>query len=168
MIRQVTNYALQFLALVLFQVFILNNIQLGGYVNPYLYVMFIMLLPFQIPRWLLLLLGFFLGITIDLFTHTPGMHSTATVFIAFLRPYVLDLIAPREGYETGTSPWLHTYGFTWYLRYTLIMVVAHHLVLFYIEAFRMSDFFFTLARVIMSAGLTTLLIITAQYLFYRD
>ena len=95
MIRQLSKYVLHFIVLVFVQVFILNRIELGGYINPYLYILFVMLMPFQTPKWLLLLLGFFLGLTIDLFAHTPGMHSSATVLIAFLRPYVLELIAPR-------------------------------------------------------------------------
>lgn len=168
MIRLFTRYLVQFILLVLIQVYVLNNIQLGGYLNPYLYIMFILLLPFQTPQWLLLVLAFFLGLSIDLFTHTPGMHSTATVFMAFVRPYALRLISPREGYETGTNPSLHFYGFNWYLRYALILVFSHHVVLFFIEAYRFSDFFYTFARVILSTALTTLLIITIQFLFYRD
>jgi hypothetical protein len=168
MIRQISRYLLQFFVLVLLQVFILNNVQLGGYINPYIYVLFILLLPVDIPKWLLLVLGFSLGITIDLYAHTPGMNSSATVFMAFIRPYILEVIAPREGYEKDSSPRLKIYGFTWFLRYAFIMVLAHHFVLFYIEVFRFSDFFLTFSRVILSAVFSTLLIVTSQYLIYRD
>jgi rod shape-determining protein MreD len=168
MISQVSRYGLQFLVLVLLQVFILNNIQLGGYVNPYLYILFILLLPINTPKWLLLVLGFVLGITIDLFTHTPGMNSSATVFMSFIRPYVLELIAPREGYEKDSSPRIKLYGFAWFLRYSVILVFAHHSVLFYIEVFRFSDFFLTFIRVILSTAFSTVLIVTSQYLIYRD
>jgi len=168
MIRQVSKYVLQFLVLVLIQVFILNNVQMGGFINPYIYILFILLLPVNTPKWLLLVLGFVLGISIDLFSHTPGMNSTATVFVAFIRPYILDIIAPREGYEKDSSPRLKIYGFTWFLRYTFILVLAHHFVLFYIEVFRFSDFFLTFSRVILSAVFSTLLIVTSQYLIYRE
>jgi rod shape-determining protein MreD len=168
MIRQISRYGLQFLVLVLLQVFILNNIQLGGYVNPYLYILFILLLPVNTPNWLLLVLGFVLGLTIDLFTHTPGMNSSATVFMAFLRPYVLEIIAPREGYEKNSSPRIKLYGFIWFLRYSIILVLAHHFVLFYIEVFRFSDFVLTFIRVIFSGAFSTLLIVTSQYLIYRE
>jgi rod shape-determining protein MreD len=168
MIRQVSGYIFQFLILVLLQVFILNNIQLGGCVNPYIYILFILLLPVNIPKWLLLVLGFVLGITIDLFTHTPGMNSSATVFMAFIRPYILEIIAPREGYEKDSSPRLSIYGFTWFLRYSVILVLAHHFALFYIEVFRFADFFLTFSRVILSAAFSILLIVSSQYLIYRD
>jgi rod shape-determining protein MreD len=168
MIRQVSRYGFQFLVLVLLQVFILNHIQLGGYVNPYLYILFILILPINTPKWLLLVLGFVLGLTIDLFTHTPGMNSSATVLIAFIRPYVLEIIAPREGYEKDSSPRVKLYGFTWFLRYTVILVLVHHFVLFYIEVFRFTDFFYTLGRVILSTAFSTILIVTSQYLIYRD
>ncbi len=168
MIRQISRYFLQFLVLVLLQVFILNNVQLGGFVNPYIYILFIILLPVNTPKWLLLVLGFVLGISIDIFSHTPGMNSSATIFMAFIRPYVLEIVAPREGYDKDSSPRLKTYGFTWFLRYAFILVLAHHFVLFYIEVFRFSDFFLTFSRVILSTIFSTLLIVTSQYLIYRE
>jgi rod shape-determining protein MreD len=152
----------------LLQVFILNNVQMGGFINPYIYILFILLLPINTPKWLLLLSGFVLGISIDIFSHTPGMNSSATVFMAFIRPYVLEIIAPREGYEKDSSPRLKIYGFTWFLRYTFILVLAHHFVLFYVEVFRFSDFFLTFSRVILSTIFSTLLIVTSQYLIYRE
>ena len=168
MIRLVSRYLLQFLVLVLLQIFILNNVQMGGFINPYIYILFIILLPINTPKWLLLVLGFVLGITIDIFSHTPGMNSSATVFMAFIRPYVLEVIAPREGYEKDSSPRLKIYGFTWFLRYSFILVLAHHFVLFYVEVFRFSDFFLTFSRVILSTIFSTLLIVTSQYLIYRE
>ena len=168
MIRQVSRYFLQFLVLVLLQVFILNNVQLGGFINPYIYILFIILLPVNTPKWLLLVLGFVLGLSIDLFAHTPGMNSSASVFLAFIRPYILEIVAPREGYEKDSSPRIKIYGFTWFLRYAFILVLAHHFILFYVEVFRFSDFFLTFSRVILSTAFSTLLIVTSQYLIYRE
>jgi len=88
--------------MVLVQVWILNNIQLSGYINPYLYIMFLLVLPFEISFWILIPAGFLLGITIDMFMHTPGLHAAATVFAAFVRPGVLSLIAPGDGYEAAS------------------------------------------------------------------
>ena len=93
----------RFIFLVLFQVLVLDNIQLGGYLNPFMYVLFILLMPFETPGWVLLFSAFLLGGSIDLFEHTPGMHASAAVFMAFLRPAVLKLIAPREGYEPNLA-----------------------------------------------------------------
>ncbi len=167
MIKLLGRNITRFIVLVLVQVLILNNIQISGYIVPYFYVLFILLLPFETPNWLLLTMGFVLGITIDLFSHTPGMHAAATVFMAFLRPWVLQMSAPRDGYETGTFPRVYYLGFQWFLRYTVILVLAHHLMLFYIEVFRFSEFFSTLLRVLLSSMFTVILIMLSQYFIYR-
>ena len=94
MIKILSRNIIRFLFLVFIQVLVFNNIQVSGLINPYIYVIFILLLPFETPKWAILGLAFLLGISVDLFTNTPGMHSTATVLMAFLRPYVLSIIAP--------------------------------------------------------------------------
>lgn len=168
MIKTIPKYIFNFLLLVFLQVFILNNIQFSGYINPYIYVVFILTLPFETPKWLLLVLAFLIGITIDLFSHTLGMHSSAAVFMAFLRPFVLEIIAPRDGYESETYPQLRYYGVNWFLKYAAILVFAHHLFLFYIEVFRFSDFFATLFRALLSSIFSIFLILIGQYFYKRD
>jgi len=167
MIKLLGRNIIRFIVLVLVQILVLNNIQVSGYIVPYFYVLFILLLPFETPGWLLLLSAFALGITVDLFSQTPGMHASATVFMAFLRPWILEMSAPRDGYEPGTFPRLYYYGFQWFLRYTVILVLAHHFVLFYIEVFRFSEFFSTLLRVLLSSLFSVILIVLSQYFIYR-
>jgi len=166
MIKRLPRYIINFILLVFLQVFIFNNIQFSGFINPYIYIIFILLLPFETPKWMLLMLAFLLGLTVDLFTNTIGMHSSATVFMAFLRPYLLKVLAPRDGYEAETLPQLNYYGFSWFLRYAAVLVIAHHLFLFYIEVFSFSNFFFTLLRVILSSIFSIFLIVISQYFFY--
>ncbi len=157
----------RFLFLVLFQVLVLDNIQLGGYLIPYMYVLFILLMPFETPGWLLLVSAFFLGFSIDLFEHTPGVHASATVFMAFLRPSVLKIISPREGYEPNSYPRIHYYGISWFLQYSAILVFSHHLFLFYIEVFAFSGFFNTFFRIILSSIFSIGLIILSQFLIFK-
>jgi rod shape-determining protein MreD len=157
----------RFIVLVLFQVLVLNNIQFSGYVNPFMYVLFILLLPFETPLWLLLTSGFLLGLSVDIFSNTLGLHASASVFMAFMRPYVLRVISPRDGYETGTYPRVFYYGLTWFLNYAIILVVMHHLFLFYFEVFRFSEFFRTLLRVILSSSFSIMIIVLSQYIIYR-
>lgn len=168
MIKLLPRYIINFILLVLAQVFILNNIQLGGFVNPYFYILFILILPFEIPNWFLIILAFLLGLSIDLFSHTIGMHTSATVFMAFLRPYVLKIISPRDGYETETLPQLRYYGAGWFIRYSIILIFAHHIFLFYVEVFKLSDFFLTFVRVILNSIFTFILILISQYFFRKD
>ena len=167
MINPVSRNIFRMFILVLFQVLVLNNIQVSGYINPYMYVLFILLLPFETPRWLLLISGFAIGISIDLFANTLGMHTSATVFMAFLRPYVLKVIVPHDEYESGTYPRLYYFGFTWFLKYSLVLVFLHHTFLFYVEVFRITFFFHTMLRVMLSTLFSVFLIILSQFFIYR-
>jgi hypothetical protein len=157
---------LRFLVLVLLQVLVLNNIQLGGFINPYLYVLFILMLPFETPKSVLLIASFVLGLFIDMFSNTMGMHAAACVFMGFCRPFATIYISPRGGYEFGVLPTVKDLGFRWYITYAGIMVFLHHLILFFIEVFRFSDFFLTLNRVFLSTVFTLLLVVISQYLIY--
>ena len=149
----------------LLQVLLFNNIQFSGYVNPYVYIMFILLLPVEIPSWLLLLLSFATGLIIDIFSGSPGMHTSATVLAGFVRPYVLRIVSPRDGYEPGSDPSMIIYGLRWFFSYALLMVVIHHTTLFYIEVFRFADFFRTMMRVILSTMFSMTFILLIE--FYR-
>jgi rod shape-determining protein MreD len=157
---------LRFIILVLLQVFILNNIRFGGYINPYLYVLFVLMLPYEIPGWALLVLSFILGYTIDIFTNTPGMHLAATVFMAFSRPAVLRLLTQKQEYDPGRYPSLGSMGLQAFFTYSILLVFIHHTTLFLLEVFRFSEILLTLMRSGLSMLFTMFLIIIAQYLFY--
>jgi rod shape-determining protein MreD len=167
MIGIISQNIIRFILLITIQVLILNNIHLGGFVNPYIYIFFILLLPFETPGWLLIILGFFTGITVDLFSGTMGMHATATTLLAFSRPYVLKLFSPREGYEKHTQPTLRYYELFWIVRYSLLLILIHHFTLFFVEVFRFSGFFFTLLRIILSSMFTFVLIIISFHAFIK-
>jgi rod shape-determining protein MreD len=167
MIKPLARNIIRFIVLVLLQVFIVSNIEISGLIVPYFYVLFILLMPFETPNWVLLLSAFALGLMVDLFAHTPGMHAAATVFMAFLRPFILEMSAPRDGYEAGTYPRIHYYGFQWFLKYTVILVGAHHFLLFYTEVFRFSEFFSTFLRVLLSTVFSVILIMLSQYFIFR-
>lgn len=166
MISFLPRYIFNFFFLTLVQVLVLNNIQFSGFVNPYLYILFIITLPFETPGWLLLVLAFISGFSIDMFSNTPGMHASATVFMAFFRPVILRALAPRDDYQPGSLPTMSYYGVGWFLRYALVLVLLHHLFLFYVEVFSLTHFFSTLVRVLASTVFTLLLIFVAQ-LFSR-
>jgi len=168
MISDVIKYGLIFIFLILLQGLILNNIEMGGYVNPYLYTLFILILPFETPKWLTLMLGFFLGLSIDIFTSTLGMHTSATIFMAFIRIYLLDLIRPRDGYEFNAKPNLHDMGIIWFSMYSSILIFLHHLFLFYVESFKFSQFFETLGRTVLSTIFTVALVFIVQLFNYKE
>lgn len=167
MLNDIIKYSGIFVLLLLIQVLIMNNIGFSGYVNPFVYLLFIILLPLEIPAWLLLVIGFFTGLTVDLFTATAGLHTSATVVVAFVRPYILRVIAPREGYEKGDEPGIRTNGFRWFILYVVLIVLIHHFTLFYIEVFRLKYFFFTFARALLSSLFSILFIVIIQTLIIR-
>ena len=167
MISLFLNNIGRFILLVIIQVLVLNNIQFIGFSNPYLYILFILLLPFETPGWLLLLVSFFLGLSVDMFSNTFGLHASASVFLAFLRPYVLVLFSPREGYDPGASPKAFSMGFVWFAKYSVILIFSHHIFLFFIEAFNYSDIRTILLRTIASTVLTFVLVVLSQFFMHR-
>ncbi len=168
MIKDLGKYAIMFVALVLVQVLILNNIQVSGLINPYVYILFILLLPFNIQGYLLLGFSFLIGITVDVFNGTPGVHAGATVLLGFLRPSIARLVSSREIIEKGSMPNLTVLGFANFLKYTVIAVLIHHLFLFYAEAFSFGDFFETFLRYIISSVFSILIILGSQFIVFKN
>lgn len=164
MITEIITLLLRFLALTALQVLLLNNIQLSGFINPYIYLLFIMLLPVKFSKGFSLVLAFVSGFAIDIFTNTAGMHAAATVLMAFMRPAVLRIFSPRDGYEAESVPSMSRMGFNWFAVYASVLIVIHHVTLFFIEAFTFSSFFLTLTRALLSGAASLLIILIAQFL----
>jgi rod shape-determining protein MreD len=150
------------------QVLILDNIHFGGSVNPYLYVYFILLLPFETAGWLLLISSFLVGLTIDMFTGTMGIHASASVFMAFMRPTVIRSIASSKEFEAGMQPSIRDLGFRWFFIYSLFLILIHHAALFFLEVFRLEGFWDTIKRILFSSAFTLVLVLITQYLFNRS
>ena len=167
MTNLVLRNIIRFIILILFQVLAFNNIHVFSYITPFIYILFVLLLPFETPKWLLLLLGFALGIVMDFFSNTGGIHTAATVLIAYIRPWAQNIISSKQEYEPGIQPGIKNLGFKWFFLYSLILTSVHHLSLFYLEVFRFSGFFLTLKHAIFNVVYTMVFIIIIQYLFYR-
>jgi rod shape-determining protein MreD len=167
MIEKLARQFLRFVILLFVQVLVLDNIRLGGYINPYLYVLFILLLPVETPVLLLMSISFIMGLTVDMFNNTLGLHAAACVLLAFVRPYLLKLMAPRDGYEGERPLSLQVMGFGWFLTYSALMVFIHHTLIFYLEVFRLSEFFSTFFRMLLSMLLTLALILLTEFFFFK-
>ena len=165
--RAVIINTIRFLLLITIQVFLLKN---TGYYNisvPYLYILFILLLPFNTPNGLLFLLAFGAGLTVDVFYDTLGLHALACSVMAFVRIVFISVTVQRDGFDNEPEPRLGIMGFRWFAFYAIILAFFHHLVLFTFEAFRLSEFGYTLIRVMLSALLSTFLILITEFVFYR-
>lgn|SRR5574344_157626 len=158
----IVKLILLFVLSILGQVLVFNNIQAFGFVNPYIYIIFIMTLPIGIGRGWLMFISFATGFIIDIFCNTLGMHAFACTLIGFIRPYLLLALATRDIFKDDDLPILSKFGIEWYIKYMLVMVLCHHLALFFIEQF--DGFFFlpTMARIFTNSIATIICILLVQ------
>lgn len=145
-----------FVGLVLFQVLLLNHIEIAGVINPFLYIYFIIALPIHTNRISLIFTGFFLGLVVDMFSNTWGIHAMGTTLVAFLRPYIFRIVATQEELDK-VMPRFRTMGAN-YVKYIVMMVFVHHLSLFSLEAFSFEYFGVVLLKTLVSLLITIVLI----------
>ncbi|MFD1094151.1 rod shape-determining protein MreD [Salegentibacter chungangensis] len=156
---------IRFAGLIFLQVLILNNINFMGYVNPYLYVLFLLLYPFNSNQSLFLLLSFFLGLSIDIFEDSGGIHAAACLVAAFVRPNLLRF-SFGISYDHQTLR-LSSTPIGARLSYVMLMVVIHHFVLFSLEMFSLSHIILILKKTLFSGIFTVLFIVISMALFSK-
>ncbi len=161
---------IRFFLLIAVQVFVLDKVRLHQMLTPYLYMLFILWLPFRINRSLLMLLAFILGMTVDSFRHHPGFHAAACVLMAYIRPFVINLLIPQEGAETNyDEPSFRSMGGVLpYLIYLSTLIFIHHMWLFILEAWQFSDGWYFLIKSIGATVLSLALILITELLFSRN
>ncbi len=157
-----------FFVLIVLQILIFNNIGITSWkIIPAFFLLSILLFPFEIPDWLILIVAFLIGLIIDIFTDTMGLNSASCVLLAFLRPIVLRSISPRGGYDAGTQPRVHYMGLAWFLRYSSILVFSHQMAYYLLEDFSFDHFFRIILKVIIGTFFSLLLIVVSQFLVFR-
>ena len=161
------RYSGVFVLLVLLQLLVFNNIQFSGYINPYVYVMLIIILPLSMPSWIVLIIAFLAGFIIDAFSGTMGVHTFASVMAGFVRPWIISLNMTHEAADPDISPSVQNNGLRWFLMFSLMIILVHHLSLFYVEVFSFSGFFRTLLRVLVSTLFTTFFIVLLDVIGWR-
>jgi len=166
MTTDLAKYIFRFIILILAQVLIVQNINLTNYIVLYPYVLIIILLPFQTPKLVLLIISFLVGCIIDFFYDSSGLHASACTLMAFARYYILKFMSPREGYDAVLKPTVDDMGLPWFITFAGSLVLIHHLFFFYLEVFRFTEFFRILLRVILSSIGTFGLIYLIQFLFF--
>lgn len=160
---------IRFILFILVQVYILNKIpQLHRFITPYLYYLFILWLPFSVSRLELMLEGFAIGIVLDYFTMTPGLHAAACVLIAYVRPYIINLLIPKDTGEFNyLEPSLKAMGWTPYFVYVLVLTLLHHSYLIFLEWLSFGNFLDFIIKLAGTTGISLLLIFTVEFLFPR-
>ena len=160
---------IRFVIFIFVQWFILFKIPpLHRFIIPYIYYLFILWLPFSIPRFWLLVVGFLTGLSLDYFTQTPGLHAAACVLIAYIRPFIINLLLPKDTSEFNyREPSPRTMGWTPYGVYVLVLTLFHHGYMLFLEWLSFGSFLTFLIKMVATTGISLLLILTTELLFPR-
>ncbi len=153
----------RFILLVLLQVFLLNNINLAGYINPYLYILFIMLYPSDANQTALIFFSFLLGLSVDIFEDSGGVHAGASAFVAYVRPVILKY-SFGISYEYNSVK-LKKAAPTERFIYVISIIFLHHFVLFALEIFSFGHFMLLMKSTLFSGIFTLVLILGSLILF---
>jgi hypothetical protein len=164
--KNLVIHSLQLVVFLGLQVLLLRNLVLFDMAFCYLYIGFVLFLPIQMPKVMLLLLAFISGIAVDTFYDTIGVNAAAAVLLAYLRPYVLLILTPRDDYEKSDSVNVHVMGWRWFFVYALFLIFIHHLALFFLELGSFRNAGLTLLKVVMSTAFTFLVLVIIQLLFF--
>jgi hypothetical protein len=152
-----------FFLYLLAQVMLFRQLVLFNTAFCLIYVAFILLLPVETNPLVLMLAGFLLGFSVDIFYDSLGLHALSLVLVGYLRNFWLTTITPQGGYNAGDGPTLAANGLQWFVVYSLPLVFIHHLVLFFAEAGSFSVFWFTMSKVMTSLIFTMTVILLFQY-----
>lgn len=158
------KYIPLFFFLLLVQFVLMNNFIVFNYGFCFIYIAFILLLPVEMPAILLILVSFLMGITVDIYSNTLGMNAAASVFTAFIRPYILKLVTPKGGYDMNFRFSIYKLGVVWFLTYSFPLIFIHLFLLFALDASDLSMIFTVLARALVSTLITGLVLIIGAYL----
>lgn len=162
------QFLFQVLIFGLLQLLLIDRLSLSPYGYCFVYVLPILLLPVTFNRLVVLIMAFLIGLIMDSFYNSPGMHASACVLLAFVRPYVLDALTPRSGYENNTGTSLEDQGFAWFSTYVLLCILSHHTLLFVLETFNTALIGQTLLKIVLSMLYTYLVILMFQLLLLRS
>ncbi|WP_205508658.1 rod shape-determining protein MreD [Longitalea arenae] len=160
---------IRFVLFILVQYYVLFQIRpLHEFVVPYIYYLYVLWLPFSLGRMSLMLVSFLFGLTLDYFTQTPGLHAAACTLIAYLRGFVVNILIPQEGAEQNyRSPSPVSMGWAPYAIYVVVLTLLHHAYLVLLEWLQFGSFLFFLGKVLATSGVSLMLILITELLFFR-
>lgn len=152
---------------VLAQGLIFGQLEFGAGIHPMIYPLFILMLPFDIRPIVLMIMAFITGLGVDFFMNTFGLHASAAVLVAYIRPELFRLFSPRDGYDVLKEPTANEYGFKWFFSVAGITIFIHHLWFFLLEHFKWTDMLQVLQKTILSSLITMVIFVIIQILFFK-
>ncbi|WP_438963100.1 hypothetical protein [Nonlabens sp.] len=154
---------LRFIGLLLLQIFVMDQVYFLGYICPLVYMLFIVLYPVENNRWSFLLIAFMLGVIVDTFQDTGGAHAAAAVTLAFFRPVLLKLVY-GQGYLTKNLKIIKS-PIDRFLLLLALAVLLHHLVLFLLVYFNLSQILQVL-QMTLYTGISTLFVAVVLFVLF--
>lgn len=164
-VRNIIRFAL----FILIQVYVLFQVPpLHRFITPYIYFLYVIWLPFNMPRLSLTLVGFIFGLTLDYFTKTPGLHAAPCALIAYIRPFLVNILIPQEGADKNyRSPSITSMGWAPYATLAFILTLLHNGYLVFLEWLEFGSFWYFIGKVLSTTGVSLLLILVTELLFFR-
>lgn len=164
--RLVLVNIIRWFVLLLIQILLLRNLSFYNLATPFVYILFLLLIPFGTPNLLLYLIAFITGLSLDAFYDTLGVHTAACVTLAFVRILFISVTVNRDGFDEP-EPTLGNMGFKWFILYAILCTFSHHLVLFFLETFNLAEFSYTLLRCLFSGLFTLFSVVLIEFIFYN-
>lgn len=158
--------------LLLVQILIFNFVKITWFSIPFIevfvYPLIVLLLPLRTPTSVVILIGFFAGLVVDIFQNTPGVHSGAGAFTGLVRPYVITLLSPRGGYKVNISPMISTINLRWFLKYAAIMIILHCFAISLIDIFQLKLLHYILLRTVLTAVVSYVVVMIIMIVFDQN
>ncbi len=156
----------RFLLLLLLQVLLINNLQFLGVCHPYIYIFSLLVMPITLPRWADMLIGGVAGLILDMFCNSLGVHIAACIMLMYVRPHLIGAyVSDRERLTDEID--IRSIGVVNFVKYTVLLVLLHHTMVFFLTAWSVQHFWFTLLEVVVSSIISILLLIGADLLRNR-
>ena len=153
------------LVIILAQVFIFKDLILFGSAFCFFYVLALFLLPIDTSPLVQIFFGFLVGLLVDSFYNTQGVHASAATFLMFIRPFWINVLSPGSGYGAVDRISIRTQGFRWFLTFTYPLILIHCILLFFVEAYGFTNFWTTLSKAFYSSLFTLVVVLIIHYLF---
>lgn len=164
--KKIIKYIFMLPIYLIIQIYILNEILFASYINPYIYLIVLIIMPYKIPKWFLLFYAFIIGFLIDLFSGTLGIHSSACLILVLLKSPISKITIPHNIIEETDELVMQKIGAKSFILFSFILVLIHHTILFILEHVALD--FQILLKIIASTIITTIIISITQLFFFKS
>ena len=156
----------RYIVVMLLQVLLFDQLQLWGVCHPYIYVLCLLMMPITLPHSMDMMIGAAIGLVMDVFCNSLGIHMAACVLLMLIRPYLLGVIVNDKD-RLNEQINLRTIGWEALIRYTVILVLVHHLTTFTLAAWNWNYIGFVLIETAVSSAVTILVVLGYNALKYK-